>query len=195
MRIWCATQRRCSIVATAATAASEKAGAGPLRWPAASRRGTGVADHPHHVIDHARRLPVREPERIAAALKDGVRATVGEADPITALDTVILSATADIDAFDNGLSTTGHLLVQTGLLSQGADRGKLVKQLEQAKVLGSLKEQTSSWYTLERSLRPKATYLPGVSNLKALGSQRTSPLRPWAGPAPATSSIPIKAEP
>lgn len=94
---------------------------------------------------------------IAAALKDGVRATVGEADPITALDTVSRSATAgaEVDVFDNGLSTTGPLLMQTGLITQGADVGKLVKQLEQAKVLGSLKGLSITWYGLGETASPQ----------------------------------------
>lgn len=85
------------------------------------------------------------------------RATVGEADPVTALDEAVRATSAGqgIDMFDNGLSTTGTMLMQTGLLTQSGDMKKLAAQLKQQRVLGSLKGIHVRWYGLGEVAAPQ----------------------------------------
>lgn len=93
---------------------------------------------------------------IADVLKNQVAATAGEADPITALDEVArIRASGPIDVFDNGLATAGSLLMQTGLITQGGDVSKLVKQLEQQQVIGSFKGMHITWYGLGEVAPPQ----------------------------------------
>jgi hypothetical protein len=90
---------------------------------------------------------------------------VGQADPAAALklagDAVREKANPEVIAFDNGLSTTGAMLMQLGLVDVGTDVAGLARQ-SKGLLLGTFEKIPVRWFGLCSVVQPQPACSAGV---------------------------------